>query len=54
MENPCITYNIQDSFSTEGYFSIQEIPLGSNLYLVKEKKKGKIKAMVDEGSDWLR
>lgn len=51
-----MTYNIHDIFNTKGYFSIKVTPLGENLCLLEEREEqeeGEIKAMVDEGSDWL-
>lgn len=39
--DPSLDYDFQEALRFEGFFSTKATPLGSNLCLLKEEKKGK-------------
>lgn len=47
VDNPWITYNIQDIFNSEGYFEIKVSPLGANLCFPEEREEGEIIVLVE-------
>lgn len=47
-----MSYNIQNSFELEGYFSIKVTPLGANLCLLEEVEDGEISNLIREGKSW--
>lgn len=53
VENPGMTYNIQNSFHLKGYFNIKATPLGANLCLLEENEYGELEFLVSEEKDWL-
>lgn len=53
VENPSMTYNIQEVFNTERYFTIKVTSLGENLCLTKEREEGELEVLVVEARDWL-
>ncbi|CAI8618038.1 unnamed protein product [Vicia faba] len=44
-----MTYNVQNSFEIEGYFSIKVMPLGASLCLLEEVEEGAIIDLIKEG-----
>ncbi|CAI8613624.1 unnamed protein product [Vicia faba] len=53
VENPGMTYNIQESFNLEGYFNIKATPLRANLCLFEELVDGELEYLVKEAQDWV-
>ncbi|CAK8570608.1 unnamed protein product [Lathyrus sativus] len=53
LENVGMSYDVQESFHTEGYFTIKVTPLGANLCLLEEMEEGELKIIMDEAQDWL-
>lgn len=51
VENPGMTYNIQEAFHMEGYFTIKITQLGENLCLLEEGEEGESKVLVEEASE---
>lgn len=54
VENPNMTYNMQEIFNTKGYFAIKATPLEVNIYLLEDRDVGELEGLVAEGVDWLR
>ncbi|GAU23839.1 hypothetical protein TSUD_380010 [Trifolium subterraneum] len=53
VENPGMTYNIQNAFHSQGYFSVKVTPLGSNLTLLEGQEEGEVQALMDDANEWL-
>lgn len=47
-----MSYNIQNYFEIESYFSIKVTPLRANLCLLEEIDEGEIKHLITEGKSW--
>lgn len=54
MDNPGLTYTMQELFQGEGYLSVKVTPLGANLCLLEDLVEGEIEAFVEEGCDYLK
>lgn len=50
--DPGMSYNIQNSFELEGYFSIKVTPIGANLCLLEEFEEGVTRDLIEEGRNW--
>ncbi|XP_058739184.1 uncharacterized protein LOC131611080 [Vicia villosa] len=53
VENPGMTYNMQEYFNMEGYFSVKVTPIGANKCLLEEREEGELEFLVREAKDWL-
>lgn len=53
-KNLRMTYNIQQAFQLEGYFTIKVTSLGANLCLIEEEEEGEIQALINKDKDWIR
>lgn len=53
VEEPGMTYNVQETFNIEGYFRIKVTPVGTNLCLLEEEKEGEIDVIVLEDKEWI-
>ncbi|CAK8572723.1 unnamed protein product [Lathyrus sativus] len=54
VNSPDMSYNIQTSFKTKGYFSIKVTPLGANLCLLEESEEGEIRDLIREAKSWWK
>ncbi|MCH88317.1 RNA recognition motif, partial [Trifolium medium] len=50
---PGMTYNIQDTFHSQGYFGVKVTPLGSNLTLLEGQEDGEVEALMKEAKSWM-
>lgn len=53
VENPGMSYNIQEEFIQQGYFSIRATPMGSNLVLLESLEEGETEALIEDAQGWL-
>lgn len=53
VENPIMTYKIQEEFIHQGYFSIRATTMGSNLVLLESLEEGEMEALIEGAQDWL-
>lgn len=54
VENPGTTYDLQEIFNREGFFSIYITPLGANLCLLEDRVDGTISTLLAEDGDWIK
>lgn len=54
VDNSSVTYKIKEIFNRKGYFRIKATPLGTNLFLFKEREVGELDVLVVEGTDWFK
>lgn len=52
MKKPGSAYSVSKSLMEEGIFTIQAIPLGPNLCLLKESVEGELDLILEEGGEW--
>lgn len=53
VRTPGKSYNIQEEFIQQGYFSVRATPLGSNLVLLESLEEGEMEALIQDAADWL-
>lgn len=49
VDNPDLTYSLQDIFHSAGYFSVEVTHLGANLCLVEDVVEGEVKDLMEDG-----
>lgn len=54
VENPGISYNMQEIFNVNGYFSILVTPLWGNICLLEDKVYGELKDLLINGKQWFK
>ncbi|MCH81026.1 RNA-binding protein 25-like, partial [Trifolium medium] len=48
VEQPGMTYNIQNAIHSQGYFGVKVTPLGSNLTLLEGQEDGEMQALLED------
>lgn len=53
VEKPGMSYNIQEEFIQQGYFSVGATPMRSNLVLLESLEESEMEALIEGAQDWL-
>ncbi|PNX71430.1 hypothetical protein L195_g027309, partial [Trifolium pratense] len=54
VDQPGMSYNIQNAFHRQGYFGVKVTPLGANLALLEGQEDGEVEALMEDAKDWLK